>query len=72
MLKPVLNRNSALACNADCHSDNQTRPLALFLYEMLCVSVKTRPANCTFGFADTKANAEKTERAVFFANARTK
>jgi len=33
--------------------------------ELLCVSVKSRPANGTFGFSDTRANAQKTKRAIF-------
>ena len=39
MLKSVLNRNIVLACSADCPADNQARPLALFLYGTLAVSV---------------------------------
>ena len=35
MLKPVSNRNSVLACSADCPADNHARQLALFLYETL-------------------------------------
>jgi hypothetical protein len=35
MLKLFLNRNSALACSADCPADNHARQLALFLYETL-------------------------------------
>ena len=34
-LKPVSNRNSVLACLADCPADNQARPLAQFLYGTL-------------------------------------
>ena len=33
--------------------------------QTLCVSVKSRPANGTFGFSDTRANAQKTKRAIF-------
>ena len=35
MLKPVSNRNSLLACVADCPADNHARQLAQFLYETL-------------------------------------
>src|SRR5690606_41783793 len=38
MLKPVLNRNSVLACSADCPADNHARPLAQFLYGTLQAS----------------------------------
>ena len=66
MLKPVSNRKSVLACSADCPTDNNARPLALVLYETLC-PIKKNPAAQTahLVFADTKANAEKTKRAVF-------
>ena len=40
MLKSVLNRNSVLACYADCPADNHARQLALFLYETLANSEK--------------------------------
>jgi hypothetical protein len=36
----------------------------------LCVSVKSRPANGAFSFANKRANAQKTKE-LFFANART-
>jgi len=35
MLKPVSNRNSMLACLADCPADNHARQLAQFLYKTL-------------------------------------
>ncbi len=35
MLKSVSNRNSVLACSADCPADNHARPLAQFLYGTL-------------------------------------
>ena len=35
MLNLFLNRNSALACSADCPADNHARQLAQFLYETL-------------------------------------
>ena len=35
MLKLVSNRNSLLACSADCPADNHARQLAQFLYETL-------------------------------------
>src|SRR5690606_23178937 len=35
MLNLFLNRNSALACLADCPADNHARQLAQFLYETL-------------------------------------
>ncbi len=41
MLKLFLNRNSALACSADCPADNHARQLALFLYETLA-TIKTK------------------------------
>jgi hypothetical protein len=41
MLKSVLNRNSLLACSADCPADNHARQLAQFLYETLQQHIKT-------------------------------
>ncbi len=38
MLKSVSNRNSVLACLADCPADNHARQLAQFLYETLATS----------------------------------
>ena len=35
MLKPVSNRDSVLACSADCPADNHAPQLAQFLYETL-------------------------------------
>jgi len=37
MLQSVSNRNSVVACFADCPTDNHARPLAQFLYETLCL-----------------------------------
>ena len=40
MLKPVSNRNSVLACSADCPADNHARQLAQFLYGTLAIIMK--------------------------------
>ena len=40
MLKSVSNRNSALACLADCPADNQLSKRAQFLYETLSLIMK--------------------------------
>jgi hypothetical protein len=40
MLKSVSNRNSVLACLADCPADNHARQLAQFLYETLPASLQ--------------------------------
>ncbi len=65
MLNLVYNRNSLLACLADCPADNHARQLAQFLYETLCFIKKPAAQTAHLVFADTKANAEKTKRAVF-------
>jgi hypothetical protein len=41
MLNQFSNRNSVLACFADCPADNHARPLAQFLYETLANIWKT-------------------------------
>ncbi len=37
MLKSAFNRNSALACSADCPANNQARQIAHFLYGTLAL-----------------------------------